>query len=118
MDVLSGSPLGLFALLRGTACALTRLFDRALFLRGAIPWGAYVAAFVALDAVLMAGVIRVFDPASAPGAEQILALLPVRVPLTALLAMPLLPLFLRLGSPAERESLLSSLALRGSRSRL
>ncbi len=117
MDVLSGSPLGLFALLRGTACALTRLLDRALFLRGSIPWAVYVAAWVTLDTLLMAGVLHVFTRASAPGSEQILALLPARVPLTALLAVPLLPVFLRFGSKAERDGLLPSLSPHGPRSR-
>ena len=39
LDVLSVSPLGLYALLCGTACAATRLFDKALYLRAAGPVG-------------------------------------------------------------------------------
>ena len=115
VDVLSGSPLGLYALLRGTACALTRLFDRALYLRAPAPWAAYVAGYVVLDAALLTLVCHLFAPDSALAASTLLARVPGQALATALLAAPLLSLFLRLDADAEGEGPLGSLGLPRSR---
>ena len=64
-DVLSGSPPGLFALLCGTACAATRLLDRALYLRAAGPWATYVGVYALLNFALCGFALRMFAPAAA-----------------------------------------------------
>lgn len=116
-DVLSGSPPGLYALLRGTACALTRVLDRALYLRAAAPWAIFAAAYAMVDWLLLGAVLRFAAPeAAAPWGE-----LWVRVPLAALLAAPLaaalLPLFRRLDSEAEGDAGFTLPASSGSRVR-
>ena len=115
-DVLSGSPLGLFALLRGTACALTRIFDRALYLRAPVPWTAYVAGYTLLDGCLLGLALRVFLPESALGWGTILSRLPGEIVLTALVAAPLLLLFLRLDVDTEPDGRRSGFGLIGTRS--
>jgi rod shape-determining protein MreD len=115
-DVLSGSPLGLFALLRGTACALTRVLDRALYLRAPLPWTAYVAGYTLLDGILMGLALRVFLPESAIGWGTILGRMPGEIVLTALVAAPLLLLFLRLDVDTEPDGRRSGLGLIGTRS--
>ena len=112
VDVLSGSPLGLYALLRGTACALTRLFDRALYLRAPAPWAAYVAGYVVLDSALLTLVCHLFAPESVLPATAMLARVPGQALATALVAAPLLALFLRLDADSRREGSLGSLGLR------
>ncbi len=115
-DVMSGSPLGLFALLRGTACVLTRFFDRALYLRAPAPWIAYVAGYTLLDGLLLGLTLRVFLPESAIGWGTILSRLPGGIALTALVAAPLLLLFLRLDLDTEPDGRRSGLGLLGHRS--
>ena len=105
VDVLSGAPLGLYALLRGTACASTRLFDRALYLRAPAPWAAYVAGYSVADAVLVALVCYFFAPDTVLPAGALLARLPGQALFTAIVAAPLLALFLRLEVDSDREGL-------------
>ncbi len=62
VDVLSGAPLGLYALLRGTACAATRLFDHALYLRSGLPRNAYVFAYALLEPLLLQATLAAFAP--------------------------------------------------------
>ncbi len=105
VDVLSGAPLGLYALLRGTACALTRLFDRALYLRAPGPWAAYVAGYSVADAALVALVCQFFAPESVLPFGALLARLPGQALSTAIVAAPLLALFLRLDGESDRKGL-------------
>jgi rod shape-determining protein MreD len=117
VDVLSGSPPGLFALLRGTACALTRLFDRALYLRAPLPWAAYVCGYALFDGLLMALVFHLFAPEGALSLTTLLTRAPGQALATALLAAPLLSVFDRLDAQSEREGSLQTFGLGGSRSR-
>lgn len=117
LDSLSASPPGLFALLCGTACATTRLLDKALYLRAAVPWAVYVAAYALANWVLFGLAQRVFTP----GAEIPWMELVVRAPGTALAtglaAAPLLAVFRRLLVEADREGGWSALAAQGPRAR-
>lgn len=116
VDVLSGSPPGMFALLRGTACALTRAFDRALYLRAPAPWAAYVGGYVLLDAVLMWLALRLVVPENALGIWPILSRLPGELVLSVLASGPLLVLFLRLDAATQTGGRRSAgLGLLGSR---
>ena len=102
--MLSGSPLGLYALLRGTAAAATRLFDRGLFLRAPLPWAIYVAAYVLVDVVLLGLTLYMLAPEVALGPLALLARAPGPALMTAVLAAPARSLFLRLERAAEREA--------------
>jgi len=81
---------GLYALLRGTACAATRLFDRALYLRSGGPWVLYVGAYVFVDGMLLGLLLRVFAPDVAIPFGQILWRTPLVAIMTALCAAPIL----------------------------
>ena len=110
VDALSGAPLGLFALLRGTACVATRLFDGALYLRAPGPWAIFVAAYAVADLALMGVCLHWFAPEAAlPWADLVL-----RAPGTALAsaiaAAPFLALFRRLDSEGGREGGLGLIA--------
>ena len=104
VDVQSTSPLGLYALLRGTACASTRLMDRALYLRAAMPWTLYVLAYAVVDNLLLGGLLRLLRPEEALAWQTILLRIPGNAILTALVAVPLLGLMRRLGTDPEAES--------------
>jgi rod shape-determining protein MreD len=116
-DLGSGALPGLYAFLRGTACAATRLFDRALYLRAPLPWAIYVLAYCVLDAFLMGAVVRFFVPTTTLTWDAILTRLPMMAILTALVAAPLLGVFRRLDPEASPQAAWGLLA-RGSRSRL
>ena len=104
VDALSGSPPGLFALLRGTACALTRAVDHALYLRAPLPWALFVCGYAAFDAVALGICQRVFLEGGALPWTRILLELPGAALSTALLAAPLLALFLRLDVEPGRDT--------------
>ncbi len=112
VDALSGSPLGLYAMLRGTACAATRLFDRALYLRGPLPWSIYVAVFVIVDQLEMAWVLRALAPEGALPWAVLLRSAPGSALPTALLAAPVLWAMRRVESETPRERGWASLASR------
>ena len=115
VDVLSGAPPGLFALLRGTACTATRALDRALYLRAPGPWVAYVVGYTIVDAVLMGLALHVFMPEGALGWGAVLGQLPGQVVMMAIVAAPLLMLFLHLdvaGEPDGRSSGLDAIERR------
>ncbi len=117
IDALSGAPLGLFSLLRGTACAATRAFDRALYLRAAGPWAIYVFGYSIADALLLGVCLRSFAPETALGWSQILLQAPGAALATALVAAPLLGVFRLLDADAGREAGWTLVTPRGSRAR-
>lgn len=96
LDALSNAPLGLFALLRGTACALTRVLDRALYLRSPGPWTVYVTAYTLADAVLMGLCLHWLAPEAAVPWSTLALRAPGVVIATAITAAPLLLLLRRL----------------------
>lgn len=116
-DVLSGSPPGLFALLCGTACAATRLLDRALYLRAAAPWATYVGVYALVNFALCGVALRSFAPAAALPWELLATRAPGSAVLTALFAAPLLNLFRRLLVEADRDGSWPVLATQSSRGR-
>ena len=100
MDVLSGAPVGLYALLRATACMATHFADRGLYLRAPGPWVAYVAGYVVVDTLLLGQLLRLVQPGLLlPWSELALRLVGTLV-LTAAAAAPIYRLFVRL-DPAE-----------------
>ena len=103
VDVLSGAPLGLFALLRGTACAATRALDGALYLRAAAPWAVFVAAYAAADLLLMGLCLYWFLPGSTLPWITLLLRMPGVALTSALVAPALFVLALRLDSERSRE---------------
>jgi cell shape-determining protein MreD len=88
VDLLSGTPTGTFALLRGTACALTRFADRALYLRAPVPWAIYAAFYQAVDVGLLALVTRVILDQPVVGWEGLAARIPGTMVATGLFAIP------------------------------
>jgi rod shape-determining protein MreD len=116
-DVLSGSPPGLFALLCGTACAATRLLDRALYLRAAAPWATYVGVYAFLNFAFCGFALRSFAPVAALPWELLAVRAPGSAILTALCAAPLLSLFRRLLVEADRDGSWPVLATQSSRGR-
>jgi rod shape-determining protein MreD len=116
-DVLSGSPPGLFALLCGTACAATRLLDRALYLRAAGPWATYVGIYALANFALCGAALRMFAPAATLPWELLAVRAPGSAVLTALCAAPLLNLFRRLLVEADRDGSWPVLATQSSRGR-
>ena len=117
LDVLSAAPLGLFSLLCGTACAATRLFDKALYLRAAGPWATYVGVYVMANWVLLGAAQRLFAPEGASGWAELLLRAPGTGIATALAAAPLLSVFRRLLSESDREAAWPVLAAHGPRGR-
>jgi rod shape-determining protein MreD len=103
VDVLSAAPLGLHALLRGTACAATRLFDRHLYLRAPLPWALFVAGYAVADAFGVALVLR--SATDGPGLPwlDVIARAPLGALVTAIAAAPLLLLLQRIQSDAGRD---------------
>ncbi len=116
-DVLSGSPPGLYALLRGTAAAATRLLDRALYLRAALPWAIYVAGYAVFDWILLGGALRLFAPDASLTWSELALRVPGSAILTTLIAAPLLAVFMRLDFDPEGESAWPTLGSSGSRTR-
>jgi rod shape-determining protein MreD len=116
-DVLCGSPPGLFALLCGTACAATRLLDRALYLRAAAPWAAYVGVYTLANFALFGAAERMFAPDSVIAWSELLVRAPGAAITTALCAAPLLHVFRRLLVEADRDGSWPSLATQSARSR-
>ena len=114
VDALSGSPPGLFALLRGTACAVTRAVDHALYLRAAVPWALYVLGYCVFDALALGLCHRFFLDGGALPWTLILTQLPGSALFTAIVAGLLLGVFLNVDSETGREPGLA-LAGRGSR---
>ncbi len=104
VDVLSGAPVGLFAMLRATACVVTRAFDGALYLRAALPWAIYVAAYAVFDGLLMGLCLYWFTPAAALSAGALLLRAPGNAIATALVAAPVLAVFRLLDADSVRES--------------
>lgn len=117
VDVLSGSPLGLFSLLRGTACAAARIVDRVVYLRAPIPWALFVVGYVCVDALLIVLWQRVFIGPEVAWASMLLGL-PGQAIFTAALAVPLLSVFLRLDSDLAGDRLFSLAPPPASRARL
>jgi rod shape-determining protein MreD len=115
LDAFSGAPLGLHALLCGTACALTRAFDRALYLRSPLPWGIYSAGYAATNALLMGAVLTGFGVQPAVPWSDILVRLPGTAICTGVLAAPLYSLFRLIEADADRDAGWASLDPRGSR---
>jgi rod shape-determining protein MreD len=103
VDALSAAPLGLHALLRGTACAATRLFDRSLYLRAPLPWALFVAGYALADAFGVAGVLRLATDGSGPPWLDVLARAPGGALLTAIAAVPLFVLLQRIHEGGGRD---------------
>jgi rod shape-determining protein MreD len=103
VDALSGAPLGLFALLRGTACAATRALDGALYLRAPAPWAVFVAAYAAADLLLMGLCLYWFLPGSTLPWTALLLRMPGVAFTSALVAPALFVLTRRLDSERARE---------------
>jgi rod shape-determining protein MreD len=116
-DVLSASPPGLFALLCGTACAATRLLDRALYLRAAAPWAGYVGVYTLANFAFFGAAQRMFAPDSVLEWSELLIRAPGAAVMTALCAAPLLHVFRRLLVEADRDGSWPVLATQGARSR-
>lgn len=95
---------GLNALLYGTACALTRLFDRALYLRAGGPWSLYVAGYVVLHMVLRVLIEGTFTPEAAPTWTEAAWRIPGVSVVTALCAGPLLKVFRKLDPASGSET--------------
>lgn len=104
VDALSGSPPGLFALLYGTACMLTRAVDHALYLREPVPWALYVFGYTIFDALALGVCQRLFLDGGALPWTRILLEVPGSALMTGLLAFPLLPLFLRMDADVGRDT--------------
>lgn len=117
LDVLSGAPLGLYSLLCGTACATTRLLDKALYLRAAGPWAIYVAAYCAANWLLLGCAQRLFAPHSAAPWLDLLARAPGTAITTGIAAAPLLAGFRKLLLEADRGGGWPVLAAQGPRAR-
>ncbi|MEE8557046.1 MAG: rod shape-determining protein MreD [Myxococcota bacterium] len=97
VDLLSGSPPGTYALLRGTACALTRIAGRTLYLRAPVPWAAYAAAYQGIDFVLLGAITLILLPEGGAGFGALMARAPGAMLATGLLAAPLAVLLDRWG---------------------
>ncbi len=117
LDVLSASPLGLYSLLCGTACAATRLFDKALYLRAAGPWAIYVGVYVVANWILLGVAQRLFAPDAISDWAGLVLRAPGTALATALAAAPLLSVFRRLLSETDSEAAWPVLATHGPRSR-
>jgi rod shape-determining protein MreD len=103
LDVLSGNPPGYWALLRGTACLATRLFDQALYLRAPVPWGVYAIGWALADWTLQALVMRAFVPSVPLAWSDVLRHAPLSAAATGLCAALLLGVFRRFDADPERD---------------
>jgi rod shape-determining protein MreD len=115
VDVLSGAPLGLHALLRGTACAVTRVLDRTLVLRAPAPWALYVAIYALVDALLLGVALSFLAPEGIVPWREVLIDAPGSAILTGLLALPLLRIFRGLDPDALRDDSWAPLSARSAR---
>lgn len=115
VDALSAAPLGLHALLCGTACVATRIADRAFYLRAPLPWGIYTAAYVALNAVLLRALLTGVAARGELPWSTVLAAAPGAALLTGLLAAPLYLWLDRLDASLGAEEPWGSLSGPGSR---
>jgi len=113
LDAMSGAPAGLYALLRGTACAATRLVDRALFLRAALPWLLFAGVYAIVDGLLLGGLMRLFAPASALGWLDVVARQFGNAVATAVVALPVLYAVTRADGESDADG---TVPLMGSRS--
>jgi rod shape-determining protein MreD len=110
VDLLSGAPVGTYALLRGTACAATRLADRTLYLRAPLPWGIYSAVYQGVDFVLLGAVSGLLLPEAGGDWGRLAAQAPGAMIATGLAAIPLAALLQRWGvvpTPGTGASLLN-----------
>jgi rod shape-determining protein MreD len=97
VDLLSGSPTGTYALLRGTACAATRLADRTLYLRSPLPWAAYSAVYQGVDLLLLGAISALLLPQASADWARLLVRAPGAMAATGLVALPLAILMQRWG---------------------
>jgi len=104
VDVWSGSPVGLFALLRTSACVATRAFDGALYLRAGLPWTFFVAVYSVFDALLMVLCLQWFVGDASLAWGPFLLRLPGAALATGLIAAPVLWVYRRIDVDAGRES--------------
>lgn len=110
VDVLSGAPPGLYALLRGTACAATRALDGALYLRASGPWGIYAGVYAAVDLVALGVLLHWLTPEAAPPWTEVALRIPGSALGTALLAPGLLWVYRRVDREPGHELGLGFLA--------
>ncbi len=115
VDVLSAAPLGLHALLRGTACVATRFADRALYLRAPLPWAIYAGAYVVLDAALLVGLMGAFSAKAGVDLASVALHVPGAALAMALVAVPLYLWMERIGGGLEAERAFPSVARPGAR---
>lgn len=104
LDVLSGNPPGLWALLRGTACVATRIFDQALYLRAALPWGIYATGWALADWALQGLIVHAFVPKVSLPWDEVLRHAPLSALATGVCAGLLLGVLRRLDADAERDA--------------
>lgn len=95
VDLLSGAPVGTYALLRGTACAATRLADRSLYLRAPLPWAGYSAVYQGVDFLLLWALSALLLPGAGGDWGRLAAQAPGAMLATGLAAIPLAALFQR-----------------------
>jgi len=103
LDVLSGGPPGFWALLRGTACVATRLFDQALYLRAALPWAIYATGWAAADWALQGVALHTLVPQVTLPWSEIMANAPLSSLLTGICAGLLMGVFRRIDADADRD---------------
>ena len=115
VDALSAAPLGLHALLRGTACVATRFADRALYLRAPLPWAIYACAYVVLDAALLVGLMRAFSAEAGVALAAVALYVPGAALAMALVAAPLYLWMERIGGGLDAEAGWRSVSRPGAR---
>jgi rod shape-determining protein MreD len=115
LDVLNGNPPGFWALLRGTACVATRIFDQALYLRAPGPWGVYATGWALADWALQGLVMHTFVPDVSLPWSEVLRHAPLCSVATGLCAALLLGVFRRFDADVERDGSWGSLASGGAR---
>ncbi len=103
VDVLSAAPLGLHALLCGTACAATRIFDQSLYLRASLPWALFVAGYATADAFALAAVLRWATGGLGIPWLDVFARAPGSAVGTAIVSIPLFVLLQRVSDGGGRE---------------
>ena len=103
VDILSGAPTGTYALLRGSACALTRLADRSLYLRAPVPWGIYAAVYQGIDLVILCAIGAVLLPDASPNWAGLLGRAPGAMAATGIVAVPLAAWLKRWGLTSHEE---------------
>jgi rod shape-determining protein MreD len=115
VDVFSAAPFGLHALLRGTACVATRLFDSRLYLRAPLPWALFVAGYALADGVAV-GLALDLAPDGVPRPWlDVIWQAPGSALLSALAAAPLFRIQSRIDSEAARDERMGVLVGPGSR---